>query len=366
MVYPPINPFDTGSRGIARKHGAWSLCLGAGVCMGVLPSWRDLTRELLNATGDVSYTAEQFEKLTNATGWGFDAWIQTALNSMLARGGSYGEFVDLVEHVLYEPLRTRAATHDVANLLGDAFQNPEGMARGDLHRIAMFVNSAFSTCSVRVLAGVLSEAVAVGAAPQAVLSFNYDAVLETMIRWLQIFSAQDRRDGPVPRAAFRRVTGPAGASSPGRGSKTSFYYLHGSVLPKPLKQGTRRAHDSRDRIIAHESSYINIAATAFSWPQSIFLYHAINDGLIIVGQSLSDPNVRRWLAWSAATRSHRSAPHIWLRTRPADARDASVLEASVSHLGLRIAWLQNWRELQPALANLLALAMADSRTSSVI
>ena len=353
MVQPPINPFDSGSRGIARRHGAWSLCFGAGICMGVLPSWRDLTRELLNATAKTSYDATQFDQLVASTGWGFDAWIQTALNA-LSQQDTPVAFADLVEQALYAPIREIAAQRGVEAVLGDAFQSPEHMPNKDLHAVVDLIDNLFRDCSVRPLARVLAASIDNDAEPQAVLSFNYDAILETMIKWLRVVPARDRGE-PTPPAAFRRVTGPAGTASGGRGRKIPFYYLHGCVLPKPSERFGGKAHDSRDRIIAQESSYINIATTAFAWPQAIFLYHALNDGLIIVGQSLSDPNVRRWLAWAATSRSHRRPPHIWIRTRPADANEATVLEASVAHLGLRIAWLGTWAELEPALENLLAL-----------
>src|ERR1043165_1310561 len=97
-----LDALHPGARGIAQRHGAWSLCFGAGICIGVLPSWAELARTLLNASLDAPYTPAEFQLLKEETGWNFDTWIQTALNAAMAKGRTQSEFIDLVEDILYE------------------------------------------------------------------------------------------------------------------------------------------------------------------------------------------------------------------------------------------------------------------------
>jgi hypothetical protein len=85
-----------------------------------------------------------------------------------------------------------------------------------------------------------------------------------------------------------------------------------------------------------------------------------------MGLSLSDPNVRRWLAWVQARRVHDieraggelgavSTSHYWLNVRPKNEPDAKWLEASVAHLGIRLIWLRSWAGVEEDLCSLLGV-----------
>jgi hypothetical protein len=105
------------------KGGAWTLCIGAGVCADVLPAWSALTRDILTQALNANINSAQFSAITNA-GWGFDALMQAALNGWLARGGTPETFSSVVEHALYDQLLKAAGDERLQRQLVAAFATP--------------------------------------------------------------------------------------------------------------------------------------------------------------------------------------------------------------------------------------------------
>ena len=93
--------------------------------------------------------------------------------------------------------------------------------------------------------------------------------------------------------------------------------------------------------------------------------HAYSDAVVLIGQSLADPNMRRWLAWSASVRAAESSrrakrtievlPHFWFKRRPKDAQERVFFENALTHLGVRIVWLDSWGQTADVMRNLLAI-----------
>jgi hypothetical protein len=164
-----------------------------------------------------------------------------------------------------------------------------------------------------------------------------------------------------PTSAFTRVTG----SSKSWGEKVPIIHIHGCMTPSPERSVPLRHRDRRDMVVALETTYSAIAATASSWSQATFLHYSHRDYLVFVGHSLSDPSIRRWLSWTTADRKKEASriagkpvsmlPHVWLTRRPMDSRQAALTSGALVHLGVRVVWLDSWSQLADALANLLAL-----------
>src|SRR5262249_42028100 len=96
-----------------------------------------------------------------------------------------------------------------------------------------------------------------------------------------------------------------------------------------------------------------------------FMNYAYSDAVVLIGQSLADPNMRRWLAWSASVRAAESSrrakhtveslPHFWFRRRPKEAKERLFFDNSVTQLGVRIVWLDSWAQTADVMRNLLAI-----------
>jgi len=353
----PPSPFSDSVKGILRwKSSNWSLCLGAGTTISMLPSWRELSRRILEVGVGTYITDHAFDDLVTRTGWHFDAWIQTALNAWKANGGTDESFAHELENIVYSDLRLRAAAERLEVDLLHAFHDPGLLKK--VRRVALveFFEAQYPQSSALQLARLLAKLVNVGKGPAAILTFSYDTVLATLIRLAEL------QDSTAIRA-FRTVTGPAPFNVQG---KVPIYHLHGCLIP-PLPEGTMMSRsDGRDSLVAPEESYTQMAGSLFAWPQTTFLHYAQATNMALVGHSLSDPNLRRWLAWSAEVRARESPTlryHIWLRKRPTEASEAALLKHSVKHLGVWIMWLESWNDIEAALRNLVGLSADEYDTA---
>jgi hypothetical protein len=61
----------------------WVLCLGAGVCRGILPDWYNLTLKLVNVVFKKSWTNVEFKEVSNEVGFSLDSWIQGCFNKLI-------------------------------------------------------------------------------------------------------------------------------------------------------------------------------------------------------------------------------------------------------------------------------------------
>lgn len=108
--------------GVLRSSD-WSLCVGAGLNKGLLPDWKDLTVRILNACGGWRLNPYDFGRL-NEYGWGFDAWLQTALNVMLKNGKKLDDYYTILKNEIYGDLLKKAENlnlkTELIRALGDA------------------------------------------------------------------------------------------------------------------------------------------------------------------------------------------------------------------------------------------------------
>jgi hypothetical protein len=357
MMTYAVDAVDQRARGrLLWNDSSWSLCIGAGTSLGLMPSWRELAYEVLNRAAESELDIATFDRLVASTGWQFDAWIQTALNVWRESGRSEAEFGAVLEEILYKRLREAARTDGLEQNLVYAFYQADLLRRAEQQAVLDFFTNRFPAASVVQLASVLARSLREGRPPRAVLTFNYDTVLDTLIRTSEII--ENRTISKA--AAFRRITRPA---PPSVASKIPIYHLHGCLPPRAPADGDRgitRKH-SADGIVAPETTYLRLAASNAAWAQTTFLYHAQGDNLILIGHSFSDPNVRRWLLWATDVGGRPNAlRHIWLTRRPASKEDEKILIHSVHHLGVLIAWIDDWSEVGAALENLVALGSGRS------
>ena len=80
---------------------------------------------------------------------------------------------------------------------------------------------------------------------------------------------------------------------------------------------------------------------------------------------MTDPNMRRWLAWVQRNRLSElkqvfgtnvdTTQHFWLTKQPASEKEALWIESAVAHLGVRIVWLEEWGQVGRVLSTMLDL-----------
>lgn len=367
MAKAAFDALDLRMRGIL-KDKSWSLCLGAGVSNTIMPSWEEFARRALNATSNLELSEQDFKNIASDSGWGFDAWLQTALNNHLSVGGTEETFAELIESVLYQDLREMAIAADIEADLITSFLDPHLLRKDKLKRVFSYLSSTYSKCSAIELAKfIVNIQDSNGVSPKSIITFNYDTILDSVLRMYSILLNEKKTNTyQFPRKTHITVADPLCDWN----GKIPIYHLHGCLPPKRKsgKKGRRklRYYYYARPIVAQESTYSKLAGSIFTWPQTTFLHYAQSSTMVFVGLSMSDQNIRKWMAWCAEAKnselsaklgeSRVSFPHIWITKRPSSQVEVKLFERSLIHLGVRIAWIDSWSDLTKAIANLLAVS----------
>jgi hypothetical protein len=222
------------------------------------------------------------------------------------------------------------------------------------------------------LARVILESVEKDKAPNAVLSFNAEPLLFALLnaRAVQLFRKhktihpdQESENGP---GVVDRIEGSTSWSKKGR---VPYYFCHG-FLPLPDRitkkvAGTPPAALVDSKMVFSEADYLDLANRVWSWQSSVFTRAAMSDRIVFIGLSLTDPNMRRWLAWIHGQRLREiqsrnptvkiSTQHVWMNVTSGSQAIDSWTESLVSHLGVRLVWMNDWKDLGPTLRQMLNL-----------
>lgn len=341
--------------------GKWTLCVGAGISRGIVPTWDELTRRLVNDTFSASFSHAEFRGHCSEIGWSLDSWIQACANHYLLGGRTLNDFYDLIEEHIYSDLRAGAKRHGIEDTLLAVLDRPHTCSRYDVAAVCSFFEKEYAHTSLVSLARGLLLALSKGRLPDAIVTFNADTLLHTL---LDLYQRKSHYDGPLPHShpdyAFKSVMRPIDSA---RGL-VPIYHCHGAIKPRPTSS-TRRRTDSRDRLVFLESEYIRVATTSSSWAETLFMFQAQTTRMLCIGFSMSDPNMRRWFALSnlsaiqdvmALAKTTDITPrHIWITTSPKVSTLKRIQNESLIHLGVRPGWISSWAQLPTAFSNLLAL-----------
>ena len=324
---------------------------------------------ILNACGGWKLNDSDFAKLNNV-GWGYDAWLQTALNVMLKDGKQLEDYYTMLENEIYSDLLKKAENSNLKTELIKALSEPTRIKKNDALALLRFLEPLCQKTSLWAVAKWLQRLAHLPHAPRSVLTLNADGLLDTLLKMLDLRSIFSNPAAKPPDKFFRALR-----SSDQIGRRIPIYYLHGCLVPQRSGQLARR--ESRNNLIFPESTYGQLSGKVFTWQQTIFLGQAQAQRVLFIGLSMSDPNIRRWLSWcnASALEDHRvlkdrfsnpSKPskknaerdyflgrHIWIAEKPTDKVFADAMEYSLAHLGTRICWVQKWDELSDVLENLL-------------
>jgi hypothetical protein len=330
----------------------------------MVPTWQELTRRVLNQAFDTNYDEEGFALLVKTTRWSLDALLQGAANKLALAGKSPDAFGELLEISLYEDLLAQARDMSVDDCLRDALNNPRWLKKEKVVQLTDFFKKRHGDTTLVQLSLALAEAKEAGKAPQAVINFNADTLLSGLMDLflIQKHAGKIGRWEHPPFSFVRTLRGIDGLPT----GATPIFHLHGAVAPSPGgKRIKAKRRDSREHLVFTEEDYLSIAGNVATWAQSLFLFYAQSSRLLIIGHSLADANIRKWLAWSlnssieemaAVSAAKEFTPrHVWIARKPADAALRKIQEISLLHLGVRVCWVDDWSQVGGVINNLLAL-----------
>lgn len=338
----------------------WTLCVGAGISQGLAPTWADLTRTVVNTVFRQNYDADSFRDAILGTGWSLDSILQACANHYTTSGRSLVEYHELLNDVLYERVLSDADSAGLKDLVKLGLNYVYFLRKLQLIRFWEFFTEIYPDSSLLGTVNALNRAEAKGRLPVSIITFNADVFLSALLDASRIYSAYSAGEGrPAPR--YKRVLRGLDNNA---SLRIPIFHCHGSLIPKSLNPKVSERRHSPDKLVFNETDYLTVATSSSSWAQTLFAYHAATNRMLFVGHSMSDPNIRRWLAGAKAeTIANLTAlgqpseylPHLWITREPADKGLKAIKQAGLTHLGVRVAWIQEWSDIESAIANIIGV-----------
>lgn len=341
-------------KGILKTGKPYTLCLGAGICYGIMPDWKQLTYEILKDTINPSLTNVEFDSLLQNLGWSLDSILQSSLNYVVDNGGDIEKFNELIQQKLYNKITENADKYGLATKLQKFISDPFNRNNADIIELYNFFDAEYSHTSLFQIAKFLIEARKKNMAPNAVLTFNADVLLHSLLTLFQLKETYDAT-GKTNSADFYYKAVHHIIESDGH--KIPIIHVHGSIVPFV---GNR---DARQNLVFQETSYHEVSGSTHSWQQTIFQYYSLRSRVIFIGLSMSDPNIRRWLAHTNSVLNKdvfnisgvekSVSSHFWLTPKSGTETEMTLKKLGLAHLGVKVGEITDWSRVFVALTNLI-------------
>ena len=331
----------------------WSLCVGAGISIPVFPSWYALAKNLANTLIPGSDLDE--EMLTDLE-FSADALIQMVKNKTKI---SDKDFAIKMSEILYSNFKEKIEPNDwpaIVKILEANHLSKITTKEWDIFN--KYWDTVLKNTTSNVIAKSVFKAIEAGISPKSILSFNAEPLLLVMLNSLLMQSKTDE-DHPIPKQLFNKVTG---SLSNQNDKRIQYVFCHGLL---PLSNKSDKFTYSTEKLVFSEEEYLQIANNSFSWQATTFINTCTTQHIIFIGTSLTDPNMRRWLSWTHSNRLNEmkeynlnvedSTQHYWIKEKPKNRDLMPWIESAVSHLGVRLIWLDSWSQAGEALELALGL-----------
>lgn len=328
-----------------HQNESWTLCLGAGICVNILPNWNELTLGIVNKVFNYNWTIEKFEMHSKNIGFSLDSWIQGCQNHHInIQNNTRESFNQILESVLYKDLLNKAKAHNLLNEVEKIFEKPDCLKKDEVFMICDFFDKEYGNTTLLQLVKLLSKNDDEIKLPEAIITLNADSLLPSLIRIYQIKNYNNQTAEFIqPPERYVKITN----SYNKKGNRIPIFQLHGTISPS----FNSTFKDNRENLIFLEDSYNEISGSMYSWSQATFLYYAQNNKMIFVGLSMTDPNIRKWLSWTnmnnlieikkISKNCKLTLPHLWITTKKENELQG-FLDVSLHHLGVKSAFINSW------------------------
>lgn len=330
---------------LVPNERTWALCVGSGISYPIFPLWDDLAnRIVLKYEPAAGSSLEALSKKMSA-----EVLIQAATERA---GKDHKAFSRDLADTLYEGLFDGLSPADL-RVVKQALTSDPGSHGVDWGKfLAIVQGKAPKRTTAMSLAETVLKLRAKKRAPSSILSFNAEMLLGSLMNATAHESYRENKK------FFDYMIEPTSRHEQGR---IPYYFCHG-VIPVPGTWNKARSmFNADDRLVFLENEYLQLANSSYSWQSSAFINTLTSHTVFFVGLSFVDPNIRRWLAWIqeerlTALRKRNpkgvvSTSHYWIEKKPNNMVQMRMMESSVSHLGIRIIWVDDWEDVGTALEN---------------
>jgi hypothetical protein len=237
------------------------------------------------------------------------------------------------------------------------FESPRGLSKKKVFELCAFFKNNYATTTLFQLVKVLVNHKKNAKLPYAIITFNADSLLHSLITIFTIKNQyEETKTYTIPKENYKKVT----RTIQDWAGTIPIFHLHGSISPTAAKGISK---DTRDSLIFLESSYNEVANNMYSWAQSTFLYHATNNKLVFIGLSMSDPNIRKWLSWTnqnylkdlniVTKKETISLPHLWIKTKSHSDEIQEFMDISLRHMGVKIGLIDDYQKTEEILNKIM-------------
>ncbi|MBX2968467.1 MAG: SIR2 family protein [Cyclobacteriaceae bacterium] len=362
MAKPGINLNHIKNKGYLHSN-PWTLVVGAGICQGILPTWFELTRRIFNHCYSVNLDDKSFKIFFDKSSFSLDSLIQASLNKHLKDGGSEDSFSEVLQEHLYSDLLANADNYGIKKVIIKLFYSTKSFTKEEVISACDFFDKEYANSTILKLVKVLIEKQEDTRPPESIITFNADSLLYALLILYNIKINYDKTGNyKQVEKPYKQVIRPFEFW----GDKIPIFHLHGAISPYNHDTYTKRdvkLRDGRNNLVFWESTYTQISGSMFSWAQSNFLYNSLSTSFVFLGLSMSDPNIRKWLSWTAENlnvqleeftgKKVNILKHLWIKPLPKEPYEKEFFETSLNHLSVKIGWIPNWNEFEESFKNIL-------------
>lgn len=342
-------------KGIFRQGKPYTLILGAGICFGIMPNWKELTFQVLKDTIDSSLTESQFNEVVGNLGWSLDSLLQAALNHVADIGDDIHRFNDMMKEKLYASIVEKASDHGLENVLKTFISDPFRRNADHVLPLYDFFKTEYENTTLFQVAEFLIQAKRSGFPPKAILTFNADVLLHALLTLMELKESHEE-NGVITTTDFSYKAIHHIIET--EDERIPLYHIHGSIVPNSGKR------DAQQNLVFSEASYHEVSGSTFSWQQSVFQFYAQRSKMVFIGLSMSDPNIRRWLShtntvlnkdvYNMSGEVVNTTSHLWVTTKSDSEIEREIKKLGLYHLGIKVAEIDGWNRIKPGLLNLIS------------
>lgn len=336
-----------------KETSGWSLCIGAGTSCPVLPGWISLVDNMIRRHCDSKDIIDinTYEKM----GFSADAMIQAVRNRLDVNDD---EFIKMLSEEIYSPIRDNLSKSDwnVFIKVHESRAIASIKERDwDIFR-EQIIDKLLKKTSANLLAPVVVKSISTNIAPRAILTFNGEAIFLSLLNY---YSYQENPDDK--KMKFEKVVN---AMVTRHTNRIPYIHCHGVLPINGVKK--RRGFNANDKLVFLEEKYLQLANSPMSWQAISFIENCMNSKMVFVGVSLTDANMRRWLGFIHSNKMqefrgngldcNNATEHFWINKKPKTDVEKTWIEESVSHLGVRLVWIDEWSQVGEVLKRMLGLS----------
>lgn len=355
----------------------WSICIGAGCSVPIFPLWDQLAKELSSKIIGESNISSDFVKEVSP-----DVLIQTTFDF----SNDKGNFASVLADTLYNNLFAGLSSDDKSLVISclSSEMPIRALDWGKYLKILEMKSGGVFLTALK-LGEYIADTLYAGDkvhAPMSILSFNAEPLLASIINAYCYVKYHSK---------CKVIDYLSEPTTPQYSKRIQLYFCHGVVPIPGSSLPAQIRFDASDKLVFSENEYLQLANASFSWQASSFINTLMNSTVFFVGLSLSDPNIRRWLAWihqnkieaierlnskrrmligsennTSEDREIASTSHYWIQKIPTNENTKKMYEASVAHLGIRVIWVSSYDHIIEVLKKAIGFSPKQDSTSYIL